>query len=80
MIQNATAEDLKGAIREHLQQTERHAANVERVFAELGQEVHRETNAVAQGLVSEAQEGMHEARSAALRDCAIVSAVIKVEP
>jgi ferritin-like metal-binding protein YciE len=29
--------------------------------------------------VSEAQEGMQEAQSAALRDCAIVSAVIKVE-
>ena len=79
MIQNATDEDLKGAIREHLGQTEQHAANVERVFAELGQEAHRETNAVAQGLVSEAQEGMQEAQSAALRDCAIVSAVIKVE-
>jgi ferritin-like metal-binding protein YciE len=79
MIQNATDEDLKGAIQEHLGQTEQHALNVERIFAELGQEAHRETNEVAQGLVSEAQEGIQEAQGDALRDAAIVSAVIKVE-
>jgi len=79
MIQNATDESLKGAIQDHLEQTEQHAVNVERVFAELGQEARRETNAVAQRLVSEAQEGIQEAQSDALRDCVIVSAVIKVE-
>lgn len=79
MVEHATDEDLKGAIREHLEQTHQHAVNVERVFAELGQEAHRETNEVARGLVSEAQQGIQEAQSDALRDCAIVSAVIKVE-
>ncbi len=38
MIQNATDEDLKGAIREHLGQTEQHASNLERALAQLGQE------------------------------------------
>ncbi len=79
MVENATDEKLRSAIQEHLEQTREHAANVERVFAELGQEPRRETNEVARGLVSEAQEGIQEAQSAALRDCAIVSAVIKVE-
>ena len=79
MIEHATDEDLKSAIREHLEQTRQHAVNVERIFTEMGQEAHRETNDVAQGLVSEAQEGIQEAQSDALRDCAIVSAVIKVE-
>ncbi len=79
MVEQATDEDLKGAIREHLEQTRQHAVNVERVFTELGQEAHRETNEVAEGLVSEAREGIQEARSDALRDAAIVSAVIKVE-
>ncbi len=79
MIQNATDESLRSAIQEHLAQTRQHAVNVERVFVELGQEAHRETNEVAQGLVSEAQEGIQEAQSDALRDSAIVSAVIKVE-
>jgi ferritin-like metal-binding protein YciE len=79
MIEHATDEDLKSAIQEHLEQTRQHAVNVEQVFAELGVEAHRQTNAVAQGLVSEAQEGMQEAQSDVLRDAAIVSAVIKVE-
>jgi ferritin-like metal-binding protein YciE len=79
MVEHATDESLKGAIQEHLEQTRQHTVNVERVFAELGQDAHQETNEVAQGLVSEAQEGIQEAQSSALRDCAIVSAVIKVE-
>ena len=79
MIEHATDSDLMSAIQEHLEQTRQHAVNLERVFSELGQEAHRETNEVAQGLVSEAQEGIQETQSDALRDCAIVSAVIKVE-
>ena len=79
MIEHATDEKLKGAIRDHLAQTRHHAVNIERVFTELGQEAHRETNEAAQGLVSEAQEGIQESQSEALRDSAIVSAVIKVE-
>jgi ferritin-like metal-binding protein YciE len=79
MIEHATDQSLRSAIQEHLEQTRQHAVNVERVFAELGQEARGETNEVAQGLVSEAQEGIQETQSDALRDCAIVSAVIKVE-
>jgi ferritin-like metal-binding protein YciE len=79
MAEHATDEELKEAIQEHLEQTRQHAANVERVFTELGREAQRETNEAARGLVSEAQEGIQQAQSEALRDGAIVSAVIKVE-
>jgi ferritin-like metal-binding protein YciE len=79
MVEHATDQDLKSAIQEHLEQTRQHAVNVVSVFTELGQEARRETNEVAQGLVSEAQEGIQEAQSDALCDAAIVSAVIKVE-
>jgi ferritin-like metal-binding protein YciE len=79
MIEHATDQSLTSAIQEHLEQTRQHAVNVERVFAVLGEEPRRETNEVAQGLVSEAQEGIQEAQSDTLCDCAIVSAVIKVE-
>lgn len=79
MAENATDEDLKGAIQEHLAQTRQHAVNIERIFTELGKEAHRQTNEAAQGLVGDAQEGIQEARGDALRDAAIVSAVIKVE-
>jgi ferritin-like metal-binding protein YciE len=79
MIEHATDQSLKSAIQEHLQQTRQHAVNIEKVFTELDQEAQRETNEVAKGLVSEAQEGIQEAQSDALCDSAIVSSVIKVE-
>jgi ferritin-like metal-binding protein YciE len=79
MVEHATDQDLKSAIQEHPEQTRQHAVNVEWVFTELGREAHRETNEVAQGLVNEAQEGIQETQSEALRDAAIVSSVIKVE-
>ena len=79
MAENAANGDLKGAIQNHIEQTEQHARNLERVFEVLGQEPERMTNEVAQGLVSEAQEGIQEAQTDALRDCAINASVIMVE-
>ena len=79
MAQNATDGNLESTIREHLEHTRLHARNLEEVFEKLGQEPRRETNEVAQGLVSEAQEGIQEAQDDALRDCVIDAAVIKVE-
>ncbi len=38
MAENATDENLRSAVQEHLEQTREHAANVERVFAEFGGE------------------------------------------
>jgi hypothetical protein len=77
MAQEATDGKLESALREHLAQTRVHARNLEEVFRELGEEPRRETNEVAQSLVSEAQEGIREAQSDALCDCAIDAAVIK---
>jgi ferritin-like metal-binding protein YciE len=79
MAEKANAQDLKGAIQNHIGQTEQHVRNLEQVFRELGQEPERATNEVAQGLVSEAREGMQEAQTDALRDCAINASVIMVE-
>ncbi len=79
MAQEATDGKLESALRLHLEQTQLHARNLEEIFEELGEEPRRETNEVAQGLVSEAQEGIREAQSDALRDCAIDAAVTKVE-
>jgi ferritin-like metal-binding protein YciE len=79
MIQMASDQDLQSSIHQHLEQTRGHIRNLEQVFSQLGEEPRRETNAVAQGLVSEAQEGIQEAQNDAIRDCAIVAAVMKVE-
>ncbi len=79
MVQMASDQDLQSSIQQHIEQTRGHAKNLEQVFAHLGLEPRRETNEVAQGLVSEAQEGIQEAQNDAIRDCAIVTAVLKVE-
>ena len=79
MVHRVTDNDLQRAIRNHIVQTRQHIENLEQFFRELGQESRRETNEVAQGLVSEAQEGIQEAQTDALRDCLINAAVIKVE-
>ena len=79
MVDRATDGELQNSIENHILQTRQHIGNLEQVFRELGEESRRETNEVAQGLVSEAQAGMQETESDALRDCAIDAAIIKVE-
>jgi ferritin-like metal-binding protein YciE len=79
MDQQATDEDLKSSIQQHISDTEQQIRNLEQVFEQLGQQPQRQTNEVAQGLVSEAQQNMQAAENEAIRDCAIIAAVIKVE-
>ena len=79
MEQQASDQDLKSSIQQHISDTEQQIRNLEQVFEQLGQQPQRQTNEVAQGLVSEAQQNMQEAENEAIRDCAIVVAVIKVE-
>ena len=79
MLEKATDQNLRSAIEQHIGQTRQQIVNLESVFAELGQEPRREECEAAQGLVSEAREGIEEAQGAALRDCAIDTAVIRVE-
>jgi hypothetical protein len=61
MAQQASDQDLRSAIEEHIDQTEQHIQNLEHVFEQLGQQPQRATSEVAQGLVSEAQQNMQEA-------------------
>jgi len=79
MVHRATDHELQSAIENHILQTRQHIGNLEQIFRELGQEPRRETNEAAQGLVSDAEQGIQNARSDALRDCLIDAAVIKVE-
>jgi ferritin-like metal-binding protein YciE len=79
MAQQATDQDLRSAIEEHISQTEQQVRNLEQVFEQLGHQPQHATNEVAQGLVSTARQVMQEAQNENLRDCAINAAVIKVE-
>jgi ferritin-like metal-binding protein YciE len=79
MVHKAADHDLQRAIENHIVQTRQHIGNLEQFFRELGEEPRRETNDVAQGLVSEAEQGIQEAQSDVLRDCLINAAIVKVE-
>ena len=79
MAEKATDQNLKKALREHIEQTRLHIRNLERVFDLLGHQPRRQTSHVAQWLVNEAQQSIQQAHNDALRDCAINAAVIKVE-
>ncbi len=79
MVHKATDPELQRSIEDHIYQTRRHIRNLEQFFGELGQEPRREANEAAKGLVSETRQDLEEAKSDALRDCAINAAVIKVE-
>ena len=79
MEQQATDQDLKSSIQQHISDTEQHIRKLEQVFEQLGQQPQRQTNEVAQGLVSQAQQNMQAAENEANRDCIIVASVIKVE-
>ena len=79
MVHRATDHELQRSIETHIAQTRHHIENLERLFRDLGEEPRRETNEAAQGLVSGAERGIEEAQGAALRDCLIDAAVIKVE-
>src|SRR5215218_414005 len=65
MVHRATDGDLQRSIESHILQTRQHIGNLEQFYRELGEEPRRETNEEAQG--------------DALRDCAINTAIIKVE-
>ena len=79
MVHRATDSELQRSIEDHIYQTRQHIRKLEQFFGELGQEPRRETNEAAEGLVSEARQGLFEVQSDALRDCAINAAVIKIE-
>ena len=60
MVYKAADRELQRAIENHIEQTRQHIGNLEQLFRELGQEPWRETNEAAQGLVSEAEQGIQE--------------------
>lgn len=79
MVQKATDPQLKSAIQLHIEQTQQHITNLDKVFQLLGQQSKGVTCNAAQGLVTEAQKTMGEAGNNAICDCFIDGAVAKVE-
>jgi ferritin-like metal-binding protein YciE len=80
LIKNATNDELKSALREHLDQTEEHVARLEQAFDLLDLKPKAKTCAGMKGLVEEADEQVSaDYDDDGLRDAAIIGAAQRVE-
>ncbi len=79
MAKKATAPELKSALQEHLEVTQRQVERLEDVFESLGQPAKAKTCKAMQGLIEEATEVMEEDAEDAVLDSGIIAAAQKVE-
>jgi ferritin-like metal-binding protein YciE len=80
LIKNSTNDDLKTALRDHLDQTEEHVARIERAFDELDLRPKTKACTGMKGLVEETTEHVAaEYDDDGLRDAAIIGAAQRVE-
>lgn len=80
MMKNATSDELKNTIQEHLTQTENQVVRLEQVFESIGEKAKAVKCEAMDGLLKEADELMKETeKGTEVRDVAIISAAQKVE-
>jgi len=79
MAKKASAPELKTALREHAEMTQRQVERLEDVFEALGKPPKAKTCKAMQGLIEEATEIMEEDASDAVLDADIIAAAQKVE-
>jgi ferritin-like metal-binding protein YciE len=79
MLKVATDATLRSGIERHIAESEQQIANVEQVFALLGEKAKGEPCDAAKGIVAEAQKGVKEAGTDEIRDCLIGASLTKVE-
>jgi len=79
MIEAATADELKSALRDHLEKTRRHVERVERAFEMLGAEAEEKVCKGMAGLLQEGGEVLRKSMPDAIRDAAIIGAAQRVE-
>lgn len=79
MAKAAFNEDLQDAFNDHLEQTKRHVARLEKIFQALRVTPGGETCEAMQGLIEEAQETIKEYGESDVRDTALIINAQKVE-
>ncbi len=79
MAKNASSDELKSALQEHLEVTQGQVGRLEEVFELLGKPAKAKTCKAMQGLVEEASEIMEEDAEDAVMDAGIIAAAQKVE-
>jgi ferritin-like metal-binding protein YciE len=79
MAKEATNEELRAAIEQHLDQTQTQIERLEQIFEELGEKAKGTKCEATKGLLEEAKRMMDDAEDDDTRDAAIISAAQKVE-
>lgn len=79
MAKNATTEQLKKAIEDHLTVTEEQVTKVEKVFKSLGEKAKAEKCDAMDGLIKEGEDIMKSTEPGPVRDAGIIAAAQKVE-
>jgi len=79
MARAASADELKSAFTEHLQQTNRQVERLGQVFESLGEKPRGKKCVGIQGLIEEGEEMMREAAEGPTRDAVLIAAAQKVE-
>src|SRR5829696_4289225 len=79
MAKEATNEELRAAMEQHLDQTQTQIERLEQIFEELGEKGKGAKCEAMKGLIEEAKSMMEDAEDDDTRDAAIIAAAQKVE-
>ena len=79
MAKTAASEELRGAFETHLEETQEHAARLEKIGEQLGETMKGKKCKAMEGLVAEGKEIMEQDAEPAFLDLALIGAAQKVE-
>ncbi len=79
MIENASSQELKSALQQHLQETRNHVVRLEHIFSALGKEPDTKGNDVLDELTSAAKDSISNIEDSPLRDAALIANGNQVE-
>lgn len=79
MAKNATSENLKAAIEDHLEATKEQVTRLEEVFDTLGKKATAKKCDAMEGLIKEGEGILEETEPGAVRDAGIIAASQKIE-
>lgn len=79
MAKEASSDELRQGIEEHLEQTRGHAERLEQIFEQLGEKAKGKKCKAMQGLLDEGKEVLEEDMEEDTKDAAIIAAAQRVE-
>jgi ferritin-like metal-binding protein YciE len=79
MIENASSQELKSALQEHLQETRNHVVRLEHIFSALGKEPDTKGNDILDEMTSAAKDSISNIDDSPLRDAALIANGNQVE-